>query len=99
MIGRHIPTRIASAPPRRGGYEPAALHGLGGGFVPVGLGATQPPAIPCPSCGAQVPLGGAAAAAASGGGASFGAAMVGSVTTMTLAGLLTQMVSKRLLGW
>ena len=87
MIGRYAAARAASIPMAVGYYGQAPVAGLGA------LG--QPAAVSCPSCGTQVPLGQAAVPSP----VAVAAALANSVTSMTLAGLLTHFVSKRLLGW
>jgi hypothetical protein len=96
MIGRALAGRpqIARmpAPPT---FEPAAVFGMAGlapAPPPQALGSTA-----CPTCGAPMHAHAPGPAAAQRVG--FGTALAGSVATMTLAGLVTQFFSKRVLGW
>jgi len=100
MIGRATAARMprVSAPVR---YEAAAMHGFGGGgFVPSALGAPVAPpqpmgSIACPHCGGPVPH---LAAPAPTSAVGFSTAMLGSAASMTLAGLATAWLSRRMLG-
>jgi len=91
MIGRScavrsMNTQISAAPI----FDAASVFGLAG-FASPGLGSTA-----CPTCGAPSQQVGSLQPSPSVG---LGTAIAGSVVSMTLAGLATQFVAKRVLGW